>query len=222
MTNRNEFKLLNYSVRVNEEGLLCITDLKHIYGNIQPLKKWRFELINEFFETNETIAYIIELLDMQGLFSEGRHDKKEFISLINTKSINEYKTVGRWSDRATYCNPYIFVAAARWLNFYFLEHVSSFVSDSLIIDRIAAGYRYSKLLTVVTKYIKVPDYISFVNKIHKKITGKHENNYNRALSKVNAVISARIETEIIMRIKHGDINSYEDADNYINNFNSSF
>jgi hypothetical protein len=71
------------------------------------------------------------------------------------------------------CDPYIWVAIALELNPMIYAKVISFVTDSLIFDRIEAGDEFRPMNNAIKKIVPNPDYKKYSIAINERVFGKH-------------------------------------------------
>jgi len=213
-----------------EDELLCLTDLALIYEEQRIKNAWVDKRLNEFFINKAEIEYIVELLSLQGVFIDT--EKVVFMEIVKNqslisalKSIGQYKVTGRGTNKTTFCNPYIFVAVAQWLNPKFRAQVTMWVTDSLILNRIEAGTQFNELCNVIKNKLipQLPEesngrkfiFSNFAKLINKKVFGKHETNLRQIATKDQLLKLARIEGKLSALIDFGSLTSYQEAKEYI-------
>ena len=215
--------------RVDNE-MLCLTDLAKLYETTRIVNGWVEKQVSKFFENKEEIEYITELLDLQGVLTNSNKllftEQSENQGAVKTlKAFNQYSTKGRGDNKATYCNPYIFIAVAQWLNPRFRAYVTIWVTDQLILNRIEAGENYNTLCLAISNHI-VPTlsdngkrfiYSNMAKLINVKVFGEHKNNLRQIASKEQLVKLRNLETKLSTLIEVGYVSSYQDAKAYINN-----
>jgi len=210
--------------------MLCLSDLANIYEAERVSNGWTEKRLDLFFKNDAEKEYIMELLKLQGVliddgipsFTEHANNKGVISAL---KSIGQYSTKGRGENRNTFCNPYIFVAVAQWLNPKFRAYVTMWVTDQLILNRIEAGNNFNTLCDAISINI-IPKlssdnakrfiYSNFTKLINKKVFGRHEDNLRQIASKDQLNELNRLETKLSTLIEVGYISSYSDAKVYIN------
>lgn len=211
-------------------GQLCLTDLANAYELERIKNGWVEKRLDHFFNRDSEIEYVIELLELQGILVNVRKDT--FMELVRNKgliralkSIGEYKTKGRGENKSTFCNPYIFIAVAQWLNPKFRALVTIWVTDSLILNRIEAGHGFNKLTKAITEKI-VPElsesgrkfiYSNFARLLNIKVFGKHDSELRQIASKEQLSKLRDLETELAALVSFGAIKSYSEAKTYIEN-----
>lgn len=224
-----ERPLMGATVRQRiENNQLCLTDLAQIYEAERIKNGWVEKRLDHFFNRDSEIEYIIELLDLQGIFINVQ--KHTFIEqaknqgLIKAlKDIGQYKVTGRGDNKAIFCNHYIFIAVAQWLSPRFRAIVTMWATDTLILNRIEAGQDYTQLCSVISGYIvpKISDnakkfiYSNFAKLINKKVFGTHSDNLRQIASKEQLQELNKIQTKLSALIEVGYISSYQEAKQYL-------
>lgn len=210
--------------------MLCLSDLASIYEAERVSNGWIEKRLDSFFKNDSEKEYIMELLKLQGVLIDGNilsftehANNKGVISAL--KSIGQYSTKGRGEKRNTFCNPYIFVAVAQWLNPKFRAYVTIWVTDQLILNRIEAGNNFNALCDAISTNI-IPKlssdnakrfiYSNFTKLINKRVFGRHEDNLRQIASKDQLSELNRLETKLSTLIEVGYIVSYNSAKDYIN------
>jgi hypothetical protein len=221
--------LMGFNVRQRtENNHLCLTDIVRIYEAIRSENGWIEKQPSKFFENQSEIEYIIELLDFQGIFTKSKkllfieHVKNQGL-IKSLKAIGQYQTKGRGDNKAVFCDPYIFIAIAQWLNPKFRAMVTIWVTDSLILNRIEAGHEYTQLCTAISNHI-VPNisenakrfiYSNFAKLINKKVFGKHGDELRQMASKVQLIEMNKIQTKLTALIEVGHVEDYLGAKDYL-------
>lgn len=215
--------------RVDNE-MLCLTDLSRIYEAERVKNGWVEKRLDWFFNNDSEQEYIIELLDLQGCFINVKKltfmDQVKNQGLVKSlKSIGQYKTGGRGENKAVYCNPYIFVAVAQWLNPKFRAKVTMWVTDQLILNRIEAGANYNTLCDSIKEKIlpqssdnsKKFIFSNFAKLINNHVFGKHDSDLRHIASKEQLTKLRDTEIELTTLINVGFISSYQEAKEYLKN-----
>lgn len=212
-----------------DNGMLCLSDLSSIYEHERIKNGWAEKRLHKFFNNIEEIEYITELLELQGVIIKGKKcpfvEQAKNQGLIKAlKEIGQYQTGGRGSNKTVYCNPYIFIAIAQWLNPKFRAYVTIWVTDQLILNRIDAGVKYNTLCNAINEYIlpsldsdnsKKFIYSNFGKLVNKKVFGKHDSNLRQIANKRQLSELKDVEVELSTLIKVGHIKSYSEAKEYL-------
>lgn len=225
MKNKNMLmELMGGQVRQREEnGFISLTDLQSIYDNQRQLNGWSKKYINRFFENKSEIEYIVELLDLRGFFTNNK--KSSFMEHIENqglmkalKSHGLYETRGRGENKSTFCDVYIFIAIAQWLNPKFRDYVTIWVTDQLILNRMEAGSNYNTLCTAIKEYMfdglsengKKYIFSNTAKLINKHVFGRHDDDLRQIASKEQLRKLRDIEIKISTLIEYNVIKSYDD------------
>lgn len=227
-----ERPLLNGIVRQRvDNGMLCLSDLTEVNDDICALKGFKIRRVRDFFMNESEREYITELLELDGVFMKAEKSafteqakNKGLISAL--KSIGKYSTKGRGDNKSTYCDMYIFVAIAQWLNPMLRAYVTKWVTDSLILNRIEAGNNFNMLCSTISDKI-IPTlesenakkfiYSNFTKLINKKVFGRHDNDLRQIASKEQLSNLNKWETKLTTLIEVGYISNYQEAKEYIEN-----
>lgn len=211
-----------------DNEMLCLTDLSKIYEAERIKNGWSEKRLDWFFNNQSEIEYIIELLDLQGVFVNVK--KITFIEQVKNqglikalKSIGHYQTTGRGENKSVYCNPYIFIGIAQWLNPHFRAVVTLWATDTLILNRIEAGHEYTHLCTAISEFIvpKISDrakkfiYSNFAKLINKKVFGEHSDNLRQIASKEQLQELNKLQHKLSALMEVGYISSYQQAKDYL-------
>jgi hypothetical protein len=71
------------------------------------------------------------------------------------------------------CDPYVWIAIALELNPMVYAKVITFITDSLMFDRIEAGDEFKPMNAAIKKVIPKPDYRKYSIAINERVFGKH-------------------------------------------------
>lgn len=212
---------------INEH--FCLTDLAIAYEKVRAKEGWPEKQISKFFDNKEDVIYIVQLLELQGVLIES--NKLLFMETVKSqgllkalKSIGQYQITGRGANRFTYCNPYVFVAIAQWLNPILRAYVTFWVTDELVLNRIEAGAGFNRLTKAITDKI-VPTlsdngkkfiYSNFAKLLNVKVFGKHDNELRQIASKDQLSELRDLEVKLSTLVEVGYIKSYAEAKEYLN------
>lgn len=214
--------------RIDNE-MLCLTDLQTMYESVRIKNGWKEKQLSKFFNNDSNREYIIEILELQGVFIDSKkmlftEQVKNQGVIKSLKCINQYKETGRGDNKSLYCNPYIFVAVAQWLNPRFRAQVTMWVADQLILNRIEAGSKYNMMCQAINDRI-IPNlsesgkkfiYSNFAKLLNIKIFGEHKEELRQIASKEQLMALSTLEAQVSALIDVGYISSYQDLKNYLN------
>ena len=190
--------------------MFCLTDLENAYNKVRKKNGWSEKQITKYFNNEYEMEFILELLQNTGVIYKKQNspfyetvENKEVMTTENfkklidkrgliyaLKKVGQYSMKGKGADRVVFCNPYIFVAVAMWLNPQFKAKVVVWVGDQLIVDRIMAGERYKRLTRAIYQHI-LPTidetqhkyiYSDFAKLLNKFIFGEHSENLRQLAS----------------------------------------
>jgi hypothetical protein len=89
------------------------------------------------------------------------------------KGLNLWKTTGARQNKTVMCDPYVWIAIALELNPMVYAKVITFITDSLMFDRIEAGDEFKPMNAAIKKVIPKPDYRKYSIAINERVFGKH-------------------------------------------------
>lgn len=170
-------KLFGITVRQETQtNFLSISDLQISYDTARSIHGWNDKRINDILSSSTNSERIYYILESQGLINTGFSAFMENIEsdgiLKVLKSINAYKTTGRGDNKTTMCNPYIWVLIAMELNPMLYAKVMTWLTDSLIINRIEAGDFYKDFSRAIRKF--GPDYVKVAKALNYVVFNRHE------------------------------------------------
>jgi hypothetical protein len=135
------------------------------------------------------------------------------------KGLNLWKTTGARQNRVVMCDPYIWVAIALELNPMIYAKVITFITDSLVFDRIEAGNEFRPMNTAIKKIIPSPDYSIYSIAINEKVFGKHITGMRNLASADQLKKITRIEQFITQGVEMGMIKNHTQIMYAIKNIN---
>lgn len=214
-----------FGIKIRQQtatNFLNLSDLQDAYDSVRFQKGWSNREINDILRsrvTAERCFYIIENQDLTTKpdFLGFMKDVEEQGLVKVLKSLYLYETRGRWNEKAAWCNPYIWVMIALEMNPEIYGKVIVWLTDTLILNRIAAGVMYrpltdqikTKLLDTVplekSKYI----YADAAVCINHRIFGRHENGIRNFATAEELSKLSNIELVLTNLIKYGTITTFE-------------
>ena len=158
-------------------GFLSLTDLQKAYEVARWQYGWSEKNISMLLQSNSMVERIYYLLQNKDLikvsflsFTE-MVDNEGIVKVL--KGLNVWKTTGRGDNRIVMADPYIWVSIALELNPMIYAKVITFITDSLIFDRIEAGDEFRPMNNAIKKIIANPDYKKYSIAINEAVFGKH-------------------------------------------------
>lgn len=205
--------LLGYNIKQETKtGFLSLSDLQEAYtrarirngwsnkGEIQHLlsQKENAERIFYILKKREFIncefSQFIEIIDRQGMIK-------------TLKQFEVYKTSGARKNKSTWCHIDIFVLTAIELNPSLYAEVISWISDTLIINRIEAGNFYKALSKAVSRIENI-DYSKLAKALNYKVFGRHETGIRNIATKEQLKKLYELENKIAFICDMGYVNSF--------------
>ncbi len=160
-----------------KNGFLSLTELQKAYEIARWQYGWSEINITSLMQSAKMMDRLYYLLKERDSI---KLDRMQFIEMaeregiIKTlKGLQLWKTTGRGVNRTVMCDPYIWTAIALELNPMIYAKVISFITDSLIFDRIEAGNEFKPMNQAIKSIIPSPDYKKYSIAINEKIFGKH-------------------------------------------------
>jgi hypothetical protein len=128
-------------------------------------------------QTNDFKERVYYLLQNQGIIKTSilgfmEMVEKEGIAKV-LKGLGVYKTTGARQSKVTFANPYIWILLAMELNPMIYAAVVTWLTDTLIFDRIEAGDEFRPMNNAIKKIIPNPDYKKYAIAINERVFGKH-------------------------------------------------
>lgn len=161
-----------------ENAFLCLTDLQRAYDLARSEHGWVVKQVGNFSQhpdNVETIYYLINELYPQKLEYKPKSDVSEFAFSDNSQSVitltdfasniknkglftylkelGLYRQTRKDQIPESWCDPYIWVSIAMWLNPILRVKTIIWLSDKLIYNRIAAGTLYKPMTDAIKTYL---------------------------------------------------------------------
>lgn len=193
-----------------QDGFMNLSDLNDAYLYARVKQGLPDKDIHRIMADNKEALFY--LLEKQGIIKTHQNGFMEDIEnqgfVKYMKTIGAYKTTGRGINKTVWVNPYIFVMVAMELSQLFKAHVISWVTDSLIINRIEAGNFYKELSSAVSKFKNV-DYVQMAKGLNYCVFGKHETGLRNTATQSQLKELERLESKLAFAINMGYITSFD-------------
>jgi hypothetical protein len=170
-------KLFGVTVRQETQtGFLNLSDLQSAYEIARGIHGWSDKRVSDILSYQSNAERVYYILENQGLINTGFPVFMELIEceglLKVLKSYGAYKTTGRGINKTVYCNPYIWVLIAMELNPMLYAKVMTWLTDTLILNRIEAGDFYRDFSRAVKRI--GPDYVKVAKALNYVVFNRHE------------------------------------------------
>jgi hypothetical protein len=158
-------------------GFLSVSELQKAYEVARWQYGWSDKRISDLQQTDAFKERVYYLLEKQGII---KTTFPAFIEMVGKEGITKvmkglgvYKTTGARENKATYCNPYIWILLAMELNPMIYASVVTWLTDSLIFDRVEAGDEFKPMNTAIKSIVPNPSYSKYSIAINERVFGKH-------------------------------------------------
>ena len=192
-----------------KNGHLSVTDLQKAYEKARWVHGWSDRRINDIISSksaNERIYYLLferEIIKTSFSAFMEQCDNEGIVKVL--KGLDVWKTSGRGENKAVYCDVYIWVLLAMELNPIIYAKVVTWLTDSLIFDRIEAGNEYKPMNSAIKRLVRNPDYPKYARMINAKVFGEHKSGMRNLASASELRKVADIEKFITQGIEIGMI-----------------
>lgn len=205
-----------------KNGFLSLTELQKAYEIARWQYGWSEINIASLMQSAKMVERVYYLLKDKDII---KVDKSTFMDMCKNEGITKvlkrlqvWKTTGRAATKTVMCDPYIWVAIALELNPMIYAKVISFVTDSLIFDRIESGDEYKPMNCAIKKIIDNPNYPKYAILINKRVFGTHITGMRNLASSKELKQITKIEQFIFQGIEIGMIQNEIQLIHTINNF----
>ena len=158
-------------------GFLSVSELQKAYEIARWQYGWSERNVKNIMQTDDFKERVFYLLQNQGYIKVSiltfmEMVEKEGIAKV-LKGLGVYKTTGARQSKVTFANPYIWILLAMELNPMIYAAVVTWLTDTLIFDRIEAGDEFRPMNNAIKKIILNPDYKKYAIAINQRVFGKH-------------------------------------------------
>lgn len=199
-----------FGITIKQEtktGFLSLTQLQNAYEAAKWDFGWSGRTVSWIMQTQEFKERTFYLLENQGIIKESFNS---FMELVNKEGITKvlkklgvYKTTGARNTKEVMCNPYIWVSIALEFNPIIYAKVITFITDTLVFDRIEAGTEYRPMNDAIKIIVQNPEYYKFAIAINNRVFGKHFTGMRDLASSADLKKIAEIEKYLIKIISSG-------------------
>jgi hypothetical protein len=158
-------------------GFLSVSELQKAYEVARWQYGWSDRKVADIMQTTEFKERVYYLLHNQGVI---KTNILGFMEMVENEGIAKvlkglavYKTTGARQSKVTFANPYIWILIAMELNPMIYAAVVTWLTDTLIFDRIEAGDEFRPMNNAIKKIIPNPDYKKYAIAINERVFGKH-------------------------------------------------
>jgi len=158
-------------------GFLSVSELQKAYEVARWQYGWSEKRVVDIMQSKDFKERVFYLLQNQGFIKVGINTfiemvEKEGIAKV-LKGLGVYKTTGARQSKVTFANPYIWILLAMELNPMIYAAVITWLTDTLIFDRIEAGDEFRPMNNAIKKIVPNPDYKKYAIAINERVFGKH-------------------------------------------------
>jgi hypothetical protein len=158
-------------------GYLSVSELQKAYEVARWQYGWSDKRISDIMQTDSFKERTYYLLQNQGVIKASfpvfmEMVEKEGVTKV-LKGLGAYKTTGARENKATYTNPYIWILLAMELNPMIYATVVTWLTDSLIFDRVEAGNEFKPMNEAIKKIVANPNYSKYSIAINERVFGRH-------------------------------------------------
>lgn len=201
---------------------LSVSDLQKSYDVARWQYGWTERGANTIMQTHQFRERAYYILKERDVIKVGINTFMEMVEnegIVKVlKGLGLWSTSGRGSDRAVYCDPYIWMLLAMEFNPMIYAKVIIWLTDSLVMDRVEAGSEYLPMNKAIKSILPAPDYAKYARAINVKVFGHHQSGMRNIASAKELRKIANIELFLINAIEQGWIRTDAQIVNAINNY----
>ena len=158
-------------------GFLSVSELQKAYEVARWQHGWSDKRVSDIMQTDAFKERTFYLLQNQGFIKTSlpvfiKMIEKEGVTKV-LKGLGVYKTTGARQSKATFANPYIWILLAMELNPMIYATVITWLTDSLILDRVEAGDEFKPMNAAIKSIVPNPDYRNYAIAINERVFGQH-------------------------------------------------
>lgn len=218
--NSSDRELFGITIRQDTKSqMLNVSDLQQAYEKARWQYGWSQLDISSVMQGKTFQERVYYLLEKQDIIKTEISSFIEMIDkegVVNTlKGLGVWKTTGARHTKTVMCNPYIWVLLAMELNPMIYANVVSWLTDSLIFNRIEAGTLYQPMNTAIKSIIDNPDYAKYARLVNIKVFGQHMTGMRNLANSAELKRITKLEESITNAIDMGWVKNEEDLINAI-------
>ena len=204
-----------FGVKIRQQsksGHLSLSDLQGAYALARQQYGWSERNLTEVLNSKTNAERIFYLLSERGLvkldFSSFMEEaeKQGVVKLL--KGLAAYKTTGRAANRSTWCDPYVWTLVAMEMNPMLYAKTVTWLTDSLLLNRIEAGDLYRGLAAALSKFGRV-DFKQVARALNFVVFGQHRNGIRDTATAGQLNELAELEKRMAWAIEDGFIRTQE-------------
>lgn len=200
--------LFGVTIKQNtKEQFLSVSDLQRAYEIARWEHGWSDRRVNDMLQYTPIQERLFYLLKESGRIKTAL---PAFIEMVKNegvvkslKGLGVWKTTGKGSDKAVFCDPYVWMLLAMELNPMIYAKVVFWLTDSLVMDRVEAGSEYLPMNASIKRLLKTPDYTKYAKAINIRVFGTHQSGMRNLASAKELRKITDIERFIINAIDNG-------------------
>lgn len=220
-------QLFGTTIRQTTEGMFCITDFHNMYEKTRLIKGWSNRNFQHIFENQKSAEqlyytlYTAKLINCQFQQFMELVDKDGLLTVL--KNFGLYQMKGRGENRLIWANPYIFVYVCMQMNPEIYGIIVTWLTDSLIINRLEASINYRLMNDQVKQTLNLePDsykeYQQIASAINYKIFNRNEIGIRNFATKEDLKKILDIEKGLASVLKNNFVKDLPSIIKYINNY----
>jgi len=198
----------------SKTGHLNLTDLQGVYAVARAQHGWSERNLTEVLNAKANSERIYYLLNERGFikldFSSFMEEVENQGIIKVLKSLGAYKTGGRGASKATWCDPYVWVLIAMELNPMLYAKTVTWLTDSLLLNRIEAGNLYRGFSSAVASFGHGVDYALLARALNWVVFGMHKTGIRQEATAAQLKELAALEEKMAFAIDMGFIRTQDE------------
>ncbi|OGX84126.1 hypothetical protein BEN47_16750 [Hymenobacter lapidarius] len=204
-----------FGIKIRQQsktGHLNLTDLQGAYAVARLQYGWSERNLTEVLNAKANAERIYYLLSERDFI---KVDFSSFMEMVEKdgvikvlKALAVYKTNGRAENKTTWCDPYIWVLIAMEMNPMLYAKTVTWLTDSLLLNRIEAGNMYRGLSGAMAAFPRV-DYAAVAKALNLLVFGRHETGIRQTGTSAQLKELAALEENTAFSISMGFIRNQD-------------